>query len=116
MIGQFKPLEQIEDDNSVNCGDLIMLKTFDELTLTKYLDRPVYCGMIDTYISDGSGGFKNGRKFKWLRVFDYKRGNSYGIFGSYTFFHNDGKGLLLPFNYKNKYQYALLIKSEDLPK
>ena len=117
MVSKFKPLEQIEDDNSIKSGDLIMLKTFDELILTRYWDRLVYYGMIDTYISDGNGGLKKGLKFRRLRVFDYKRKNdSYGVIGSDTVFHNDRKGLLLPFNYGNKHQYALLIKSNDLPK
>ena len=117
MVSKFKPLEQIEDDNFINFGDLIMLKTFDESSSIKHWDRPVYYGMIDTYISDGNSGFKKGRKFRGLRVFHYRRkDDSYGIFGSDTVFHDDRKGLLLPFNYGNKCKYALLIKSEDLPK
>lgn len=117
MASKFKPLEKIEYDNSIEFGDLIMLKTFDESSSIKHWDRPVYYGMIDNYISNGDGGFKKGIKFKGLRVFHYRRNDgSYGMIGSDTVFHDDRKGLLLPFNYGNKCQYTLLIKSKDLPK
>lgn len=74
MTNQFKPLEKIVDDKNVNFRDLILLrKMINNSGDSINLDIPVFYGKIDNYISDGSGGFEKGKKFKGIRVFHHRR-------------------------------------------
>ena len=116
MANQFRPLEEIQEDDSVNFGDLIMLKLTGDTGVGFELNvKVVYRGEIDTYVSDGSSGLKRGEEFRGLRIFDHLRGDgSLGICSDSVFLDYE-KGLLLPFEDRT-YHYALIMSQDELPR
>ena len=118
MVNKFKSLQEIVSDKNVVFGDLIMLRTIYSFTDGNIShDKPVFYGEIDNCISDGNAGFKKGKDFKGIRIFHYRRENGhFKADDDHTVFHHPKKGLLIPFNYENKYEYSLLMKSKDFPK
>ncbi len=118
----FKSLDQIVKDSTVARGDLLLVQNIF-LTRGKGLYgrlTPVFYGGVDTYVSRGRDGFKEGERFEGVRVFHFMHSSgSYGAVNEHhTHFYDYSDGLFLPFHYDGEeytaaYVYALLLKKEE---
>ena len=107
----FKPLEDIACDNSIGAGDLFILKELPSgNNCHSTTERPVYCGRMDTYTvpDENPAGMEVGQIFHGLRVFDHKYDGRLTATNVHTVFHDPKRGLLVPFNTSQKYEYAPL--------
>jgi len=120
MTNEFKQLSEIVRDIDVDPGDLIMLRAISNFPYSnkrEYFDKAVFHGEVDVYISDGSAGLEKGRHFKGLRIFHHRREDgSFEADNNHTVFYNNEKGLLIPFDYGDIYEYSLIMKNSELPR
>ena len=101
---EFKPLEEIALDDSINHGDLFLVKTTtDGFGGIAEVVLPYFYGGRGRYTGDGAGGIKKGTSFAGIRIFNAVENgrfvfhnHEHSIFSHYT------EGLLLPFEEKGK--------------
>ena len=108
---EFKPLEDIARDNSIGVGDLFVLRELpSNANSQSTTESPVYCGIMDTYtVSDENPcGLEVGKMFHGIRVFDHKYNGNLNATKVATVFHDSYKGLLIPFESTQQYEYAPL--------
>ena len=109
MGDNFKPLEDIAEDDSIRVGDLFILRELPSgSNCQSTTKRPVYCGMMENFTVDTDNcGIEKGRQFWGLRVFHYEYNGSLKGDRGPSVFHDEERGLLIPFNIAQKYEYAL---------
>ncbi|MBW2980889.1 hypothetical protein KY360_05730 [Candidatus Woesearchaeota archaeon] len=116
MPAQFRPLEQIADDPTVEVGDMLMVRGNIGSEGSQLV--PVFYAGLDIYVSDGSAGLKKGKEFPGIRVFHKFDSQGRPQVGEHraSVFYDCHKGLLIPFSGATKNEYALVAKARDIPR
>lgn len=115
-MDEFRPLEEIADDQTVQAFDWILLR--GHMPGGAFEAVPVIYIGVDEYVSDGSCGLEKGEVFRGIRVFHKLVGKppKPAIDPRYrnNCLYDREKGLLIPFKHgTEKVEYVLLAKSND---
>lgn len=105
---KFRPIEDIAGDDSIGVGDVFVLRELPSGSNgRKTVDQPVYCGVMDKYeVPDNPpGGLEAGQDFYGVRVYHFNEEGRFRAHGRSVFNHPD-RGLLIPFDTNQKYEYA----------
>lgn len=115
-MDEFRPLEEIADDPTVQAFDWILVRS--HMPNGNFETVPVMYIGVDEYVSDGSCGLEKGEVFRGIRVFHKLDGKppkpAVDSCCRHTCLYDREKGLLIPFKHGGgNAEYVLLARSND---